>query len=195
MTKAKRLLIISVALCMIFLCISTPIFGQTKLDIKTKITQKYELRYFKEGLIELLKSDGYEIVEFGEDFAIWIIECESDDDYCMDIELCEPSIIFALRKVIYSKTISFLIPKSVIDHYTTPGTSKDNDNFIPIIILKAATIGLPGGFIAHVFYSALSSKIYNLLNRDPSPREMAEIIYGGAKIWNAVKSLLRKVGQ
>jgi hypothetical protein len=180
---------------MISLCVSTQSFGQTKLDIKSKILEKYQLRHFKAGLIELLKADGYEIGEFGEDFAIWITECESGEDYCIKVELCKPSMVSWTRRVIYWTKLSFSIPQSVIDQCSSAATDEEKEALVGFVISRAAAWSMPGGFIAHAFYSSLFYEIYKIIRRDPTPKEMAESIYGAAKLRDAARYLLSKVGK
>ena len=195
MRKTRQAMIMVVILCMISFSVSIQGFGQTKLDIKSKMLQKYQLRHFKAGLIELLKADGYKIVEIGEDYAIWLTECESYEEYCIKVELCKPSMVSWSRKVIYSAVLSFSIPQYVINQYSEVTTSEDKDAFVGSILTRAAAWSMPGGFIAHSFYSSLFYEIYKLIKRNPTAKEMAESIYGGAKLRDTVRSLLNKVGE
>ena len=43
-----------------------------KIDVKTHLKEKLKLRAIKEGVIYYLKKSGFEVVENGEDYAMWL---------------------------------------------------------------------------------------------------------------------------
>jgi hypothetical protein len=49
-----------------------------KLDIKTKYKDKFELKGIKWGVKYFLEQDGYNVVELGEDYAVWLKDIEEE---------------------------------------------------------------------------------------------------------------------
>ena len=198
LARTKRTRIAASVLCISILCGFTQGLSRTRLDIKTKINEKYELHWFKKGLIKLLEYDGYNICEFDEKYSIWIVETKSASTYySFRVELCEPCMFHWSRDVLWYIDISFSIPRDVVEKYsdTTITTDEEKDEFTVFIISRAAALALPGCFVAHAFYSAVFASLYSILNAVPTSRQMAETMYGGVKLRDAVRTLLRKVGQ
>ena len=54
----------------------SPALAQTKLDVKTKFTEKFEMRGVKHGVVFFLEKEGYKIVEFKEDYSVWLTDFE-----------------------------------------------------------------------------------------------------------------------
>ena len=46
--------------------------GRVKLDVKTKFSEKFDLKGIKYGTMHQLEEDNYEILEFGEDYCVWL---------------------------------------------------------------------------------------------------------------------------
>jgi hypothetical protein len=54
----------------------TPVLAQTKLDVKTKFTDKFEMKGVKHGVIFYLEKEGYKIVEVKEEYSVWLTDFE-----------------------------------------------------------------------------------------------------------------------
>lgn len=51
-----------------------PALAQTRLDVKTKLTEKMELKGVKHGVIFYLEKAGYKIVEIKPEYAVWLTD-------------------------------------------------------------------------------------------------------------------------
>jgi hypothetical protein len=54
----------------------SPVLAQTKLDVKTKFTSKFEMKGVKHGVIYYLEQMGYKIVEVKEEYSVWLTDFE-----------------------------------------------------------------------------------------------------------------------
>ena len=54
----------------------SPLLAQTKLDVKTKFTSKFEMKGVKHGVIFFLEKEGYKIVEVKEEYSVWLTDFE-----------------------------------------------------------------------------------------------------------------------
>lgn len=54
----------------------SPALAQTKLDVKTKFADKFEMKGVKHGVVFFLEKEGYKIVEFKEDYSVWLTDFE-----------------------------------------------------------------------------------------------------------------------
>ena len=69
-----------------------------KLDIKTRYKDKFELKGVKWGVKYFLEQDGYNVVELGEDYAVWLKDIEEQrvesDQYTIKliISITPPSL-------------------------------------------------------------------------------------------------------
>jgi hypothetical protein len=103
----KRFLLIFIVL-MCF--VSSAIFAQITLDVKTKFKEKYQLKGVKYGVIYFLKQKGYKVVEVGEDYALWLTDIQEKriepDRYSIRlyIKISRPSL-FRQKKAIASELI------------------------------------------------------------------------------------------
>jgi hypothetical protein len=96
--------------------------GKLRIDVKTHLIEKIKLRAIKEGVIYYLKESGFEIVEKGEDYVIWLKDYyesrEFIDKYVIRIKLkfTYPSA-FIEKPAIYEKTenITFKYSPELID--------------------------------------------------------------------------------
>ncbi len=52
----------------------SPVLAQTKLDVKTKLTEKLELKGVKHGVVYYLEKSGYKVVEIKPDYAVWLTD-------------------------------------------------------------------------------------------------------------------------
>ena len=63
-----------------------------KLDIKTKVSEKFDLKGVKYGAMQQLEEEGYEILEFGEDFSVWLKDYSEEktgkDRYDYQLRIC-----------------------------------------------------------------------------------------------------------
>jgi hypothetical protein len=63
-----------------------------KLDIKTKVSEKFDLKGIKYGTMQQLEEEGYEILEFGEDFSVWLKDYNEEmagrDRYNYQLRIC-----------------------------------------------------------------------------------------------------------
>lgn len=70
---------------------------RVKLDVKTKFSEKFDLKGIKYGTMHQLEEDGFEIVEFGEDYGVWLKDYserktgKDDFNYRLIIALTRPS--------------------------------------------------------------------------------------------------------
>ena len=77
-----------------------------KLDVKTKFKQKHELIGIKHGVIYFLKQSGYNIVEFGEDYAVWLVDFREKhtepDKYTINvtIDITRPTLLIQKKPVV-----------------------------------------------------------------------------------------------
>ena len=71
--------------------------GRIKLDVKTKFSEKFDLKGIKYGTMHQLEESGFEIVEIGEDYCVWLKDYseektgENDFAYRLHISITEPS--------------------------------------------------------------------------------------------------------
>jgi hypothetical protein len=86
------------------------LFSQVKLDVKTKFKQKSELKSIKWGVIYFLKKSGYQVVEVGEHFAVWLVDFQETrkdpDQYTakLTVNITSPSL-FRQKKAINSEVV------------------------------------------------------------------------------------------
>lgn len=74
-------------------------FSQYKLDLKTRFAHKFEMKGIKHGMTFFLEHAGHRIVEFGEDYCVWLERIEerqvAPDRYelAMRIRITRPSLL------------------------------------------------------------------------------------------------------
>ena len=51
----------------------SPLLAQTKLDVKTKMKEKFDLKGVKHGVIFYMEKDGYKIVDLKPEYAVWLV--------------------------------------------------------------------------------------------------------------------------
>jgi hypothetical protein len=51
----------------------SPLMAQTKLDVKTKMKEKFDLKGVKHGVIFYLEKDGFKIVDLKPEYAVWLV--------------------------------------------------------------------------------------------------------------------------
>lgn len=82
------------------ICLSGAVLmGQVKvkLDVKTKFAEKFDLKGVKYGTMHQLEEGGFEIVEFGEDYCVWLKDYgeektgKNDFSYKLHISVTESS--------------------------------------------------------------------------------------------------------
>ena len=67
-----------------------------KLDIKTEFKDNSNFKHIKDGLIDLIEADAWgEIVEFGEDYAVWI---ENYSRYSIDSNIKKITFNLSITK-------------------------------------------------------------------------------------------------
>lgn len=79
--------------------LSVGLTGQVrvKLDLKTRFSEKFDLKGVKYGTMHQLEEDGFEIVEFGEEYCIWLKDYseektgKNDFKYKLRISLTPPT--------------------------------------------------------------------------------------------------------
>lgn len=54
--------------------IAAPALAQTRLDVKTKLMEKAELKGVKHGVVFFLEKAGYKIVEIKPEYAVWLTD-------------------------------------------------------------------------------------------------------------------------
>lgn len=86
---------------------------QTKLDLKTRFADKFEMKGIKHGVLFYLERLGYQVIEFGEDYCVWLEKIEEKrieaDRYeiTMRIRITRPSLLMD-RPTLKSKDLAFV---------------------------------------------------------------------------------------
>jgi hypothetical protein len=84
--------------------------SRIKLDVKTKFSEKFDLKGIKYGTMHQLEENGFEIVEFGEDYCVWLKDYSEEKsgkeefEYKLLVALTAPSAVsekpaFAEREI------------------------------------------------------------------------------------------------
>jgi hypothetical protein len=159
-------------------------YPQIKFDVKTLMDEKIQLRFIKLAVINNLKNSNWaKIVEFGEDYSLWLTDLERYDlgDSIKSefiIELRTPSMINR-GKLLQIKHISVT--------YDTSGIYQVNENDDTLItnllvqslqstkiytdVIKLFTSSMP--FIETIIQNFISDFIKEF-NRVPTPLEQLE---------------------
>ncbi len=100
----------------------SPALAQTKLDIKTKFTDKYEMKGLKHGVIYYLEKEGYQIVEMREDYSVWLVNFEEKrlegDKYTIKFTVkIEPPALMTEKPALAQKDVAgeFTFDPKVMD--------------------------------------------------------------------------------
>ena len=82
-----------------------------KLDIKTEFKDNSNFKHIKDGLIDLIEADAWgEIVEFGEDYAVWI---ENYSRYSIDSNIKKITFNLSItKKSMWSRKNNILSKKN-----------------------------------------------------------------------------------
>lgn len=86
-----------------------------KLDIKTEFKDNSNFKHIKDGLIDLIEADAWgEIVEFGEDYAVWI---ENYSRYSIDSNIKKITFNLSItKKSMWSRKNNILSKKIELEY-------------------------------------------------------------------------------
>lgn len=86
-----------------------------KLDIKTEFKDNSNFKHIKDGLIDLIEADAWgEIVEFGEDYAVWI---ENYSRYSIDSNIKKITFNLSItKKSMWSRKDNILSKKIELEY-------------------------------------------------------------------------------
>jgi hypothetical protein len=79
---------------------------RAKIDLKTKISEKFDLKGIKYGTMHQLEEDGYDILEFGEDYSVWLKDYseekagKGDFAYKLLISISSPTAVREKRPLV-----------------------------------------------------------------------------------------------
>jgi hypothetical protein len=136
--------------------------SQTKLDVKTKYKEKYELKGVKHGVIYFLKHDGYKIVEINEDYAVWLVDIEEEreepDAYTLNVTVnISPPSLFKKKEPIASA-------KVIVEYTFDPKeVNIDDTGFLRFIKEKVDNIKNKEQLRAFVVGRKVANKVIELL--------------------------------
>ena len=117
---------------LILFMLGSCLFSQMKLDVKTKFREKSNLIGIKQGVIYFLKKNGYNIVEIGEKYSLWITDFQETENepnrfqIRLKIQLCPPAL-FSRKKPVASEDIE------VSYNFTAKMLNVDKTGFIRFI--------------------------------------------------------------
>jgi len=95
--------------------ILAPAAAQIKLDVKTKFLDKFEIKGLKHGVIYYLEQDGLKVVEFEEDFSVWLTDFEQNrlegQRYAIKFKIkIEPPSLLKEGRVLAQKDVASEFP-------------------------------------------------------------------------------------
>jgi hypothetical protein len=147
--------------------------SEVKLDVKTRFKEKFELKGVKWGVIYFLKKNGYNVVEVGEDYAVWLVDFEEErkdpDQYTLKLTVnISPPSLFRQKKTIASADVEVKYtfdPKELnVDDTGFPGFIKEK---VENIKKKEQVRAF---FVGH----AVANKVKELLDRTGDRKQRAE---------------------
>lgn len=187
--KYFRLFMIIIMISFLF---CPPSYSQTSFDVKTSMKEKIQLRFIKIATITNLKNSNWaRIVEFGEDYSLWLTNLERYDlgdsiKSEFNIELRTPSMINR-GKLLQIRHISVI--------YDTSGIAQVNENDgasvtnllvqslqstkIYADVVRLFTSSIP--FIETILQNFVSDFMTEF-NRPPTPLEQLEANLLAAKV-------------
>lgn len=134
-----------------------------KLDVKTKYKDKFELKGVKWGVKYFLEQDGYNVVEVGEDYAVWLKDIEEKriepDIYILKLTVSiSPPSLFREKMPIASDTME------VKYSFNPKEVNVDDTGFTRFIKEKVENIKQKEKIRAYFVGKAVAEKVKELLN-------------------------------
>ena len=133
-----------------------------KLDIKTRYKDKFELKGVKWGVKYFLEQDGYNVVELGEDYAVWLKDIEEQrvesDQYTIKLIVSiTPPSLFREKKPEASDTME------VKYKFNPKEVNVDDTGFTRFIKEKIENIKKKEKIRAYFVGKAVAEKVKELL--------------------------------
>lgn len=188
------------------------LLAQIKLDVKTDLGDKQDLKYVKAAaMCALNRSVSFRVVEFRERYSVWIHSCkESKTDSGLLIrfivDLRTPAM-FGKGKVLGQRQITYtMLEHANYSSLDTLGINADNvilKSFsgpmieVANIAVKAGTAAATGGvsLIGNKLFDSCSGFLASLLEKlsTPNPNERRKAILAGIYIGMAVDQMVTEV--
>jgi hypothetical protein len=194
-----------VAAVAIALCLPVPITAHSqavKLDVKTTVAEKRALGIAKAGLIAALKNSNWaQVVEFGEDRAVWLKRLERSQSgtvvtLSVDLEIREPRAIgegrlVSSRRVTASYDTAFA--NGLTDAERRARLDLESER-----MMQALAVGLAAGTMRLVIpevgnrllIKRVTDNVAADLERPPTIEEVVESMAVGASTLQALRAML-----
>lgn len=111
-----------------YIVISFVLSAQLQLDIKTNFEEKFDLKGIKYGVIFFLEEMGYEIVEFQENYSVWLSDFSEER---VGDDLFKASLLMKITRSSLFREKRSLAEKFVsVRYYSDIHVYNDDDDFL-----------------------------------------------------------------
>ncbi|PKL84697.1 MAG: hypothetical protein CVV22_11650 [Ignavibacteriae bacterium HGW-Ignavibacteriae-1] len=196
-------------LSIIFVFSFIEVMSQTKIDVKTKFTDKsLEMQAVKAGILEMLKTVNWiSMVEIGEKYSFWIKELtiqpnpENTNQSIIKFNLyLNTPAMFTEGKILKSRTIKFVVdPNEPLPISNPPELQRSLENLdksINISTMEWVIASLGSGGLASIGYIAHTmTKVGNLIQKKFTPAQQTMGLWAGFYSLDALYSMLKEQGE